>query len=444
MDRQNRKCGSRSGQALIMVTLLIVPVCGIVGLVSDIGYMQFVKMSAQAAAESAAKAAIIQFHATVGGSNYTCGGNVVCATTPTACPATITTPASALENGCMYAIQNGFKSSGNQAVTYQSGTGSAPPTVPGAPTAAYWLTFRAVQRVPQLFSAVLGNSSGLVAARSTAAVIGASDCVYALNRTNYSGAVSAGGSSSLTSSCGIFVNSTSSDALSTNGGGTISAPQYDLVGGTQSTLTPTPNTGVSPASDPLSGLPVPASAPYTCDYYNYSAGGAQTLSPGVYCGGINVGSNRTYTLTTGTYILVGGGLSTQSANSTLIGNGVTIYNTFGATTNHGTLTYSPISLSGSSSVTLTAPNTGTYAGILIFEDRNAPANYDTYGGGSTAVYQGVIYALHAAVTMYGNSSTAQYTMLVADTISLVGNTSLNSNYSLLPNGSPIQQVVLME
>ncbi len=214
-----------------MVTLLIVPICGIVGLVSDIGYMQFIKMSAQTAAESAAKAAIIQFHATVGGANYTCGGNVVCATTETACPATITTPANALQNGCMYAIQNGFKSSGNQSVTYQSGTGTAPPTVPGAPTAAYWLTFRAVQRVPQLFSAVLGKSSGLVAARSTAAVIGASDCVYALNRTNYSGAISAGGTATLTSSCGIFVNSTSSSALSTNGGGTISAPQYDLVGG---------------------------------------------------------------------------------------------------------------------------------------------------------------------------------------------------------------------
>ncbi len=163
----------------------------------------------------------------------------------------------------------------------------------------------------------------------------------------------------------------------------------------------------------------------------------------MYCGGINVG-NRTYTLTTGTYILVGGGLTTQSTNSTLIGNGVTIYNTFGATTNEGTFTYSPIRLSGNSSVTLTAPNTGTYAGILIFEDRSAPASYDTYGGGSTAVYQGVIYALHAAVTMYGNSSNAQYTMLVADTISLVGATSLNSNYSLLPNGSPIQQVAIME
>jgi methyl coenzyme M reductase beta subunit len=39
-------------------------------------------------------------------------------------------------------------------------------------------------------------------------------------------------------------------------------------------------------------------------------------------------------------------------------------------------------------VSLTAPVDGTYAGILFFEDRSAPASYDNYGGGSSAVYQG--------------------------------------------------------
>ncbi|HWB83788.1 MAG TPA: pilus assembly protein TadG-related protein [Bryobacteraceae bacterium] len=446
MGRHYGNTGRRNGQVLLMMTLVMVPMFGVLGLVTDVGYLHFVKVSAQTAAEVAAQAAIISFHSSVGGSNYTCGGGVVCSSTPTACATDITTPANAIEAGCLYAQQHGFKSAGSQSVTYQTGVSSAPPTVSGIGTASYWVTYEVQQTVPQLFSAVLGNRSGVVAARSTAAVVGASDCIYALNPTA-SGAVSVGGTASLTSSCGVYVDSSNSSALGTNGGGTISAPEYDVVGGvsTHYTLTPSPNLGVNPAADPLSNLPVPASAPYICDYKNYSAPNWSnpTLSPGVYCGGINV-KNNNYTLQAGTYILVGGGLSTQSTNSQISGDGVTFYNTYGST-NQGTFSYSPISIDANSTVSLKAPNSGTYAGILFFEDRSAPARSDTYGGGSTAVYQGVIYAKNAAVTLYGNSSVnAKYTLLVADTISLVGTTGFNDDYSLLPNGSPIQKVVLVE
>jgi hypothetical protein len=219
------------------------------------------------------------------------------------------------------------------------------------------------------------------------------------------------------------------------------------VGGvsTHYALTPAPDTGVSPTTDPLANLPVPASAPYTCDHIGtFSPGVDTTLSPGVYCGGIHV-PNATYTLSPGTYILVGGGLSTQSANSHLVGAGVMFYNTFGATTNSPPYSYSGIQIAANSTVSLIAPTTGTYAGMLFFEDRNSPPTSDNYGGGSTAVYQGIIYAKNAAVTMFGNSSiSTAYTMLVADTISLQGTTGFNNNYSSLPNGSPIQQTVMVE
>ena len=42
--------------------------------------------------KGAARAAIIDFHATMGGSNFTCGGAVVCSASPTPCPASIITP----------------------------------------------------------------------------------------------------------------------------------------------------------------------------------------------------------------------------------------------------------------------------------------------------------------------------------------------------------------
>jgi hypothetical protein len=124
------------------------------------------------------------------------------------------------------------------------------------------------------------------------------------------------------------------------------------------------------------------------------------------------------------------------------------YNTFDPTSHNSNYnTYSPVNIAATSTVNLTAPNTGTYAGMLFFDDRNAPTgNPDNYGGGSTAVYQGIIYDRNNGVTMYGNSSvSAQYTMVVADYVSLVGTTGFSANYSSLPNGqSPLQQVMVVE
>lgn len=431
-----------------MTTLALIPMLGMAGLVADLGYMHFINMAAQAAAEAAAKATVVAVHSSYGASIYSCTGAIVCTATPGNCDTAAS--GTAVYDGCLYAQQNGFRSAGNQNVTYEANVSSTPPTAPGSGTASYWVTFQVAQTVPQLFSAVLGKTSGLVAARSTAALVGGTDCIYALNNSAPD-AISVSGSANLVSSCGLYDNSNNNCALYSNGSTIVSATEYDVVGHTcTNPLTPAPNTGVAPVSDPLSGLVPPASPTYNCNYTNYTApsnGSTVTLSPGVYCGGINV-KNNTYVLTAGTYILAGGGLTTQDSNSHLTGTGVMFYNTFGNTSS-GYESYSPIGINANSTVNLSAPNSGTYAGILFFEDHNAPASSDTYGGGASAVYQGTIYAPHAAITMYGNASSssggAQYTLLIADTISLVGTTSLNNNYSSLPNdASPIQKVVVLE
>jgi hypothetical protein len=159
-----------------------------------------------------------------------------------------------------------------------------------------------------------------------------------------------------------------------------------------------------------------------------------------------VGSNSTYTLNPGRYILVGSGLSTQSTNSNIKGDNVFIYNTFDPTSNKPSIkNYGPVDISAGSTVDLKASNTGTYAGILIFEDRNAPASSDDYGGNSDTVYQGTIYAKKAAVKMHGTSQTnSMYTIVVADTINIVGTADFKNNYSLLPTGSPVTKVAVVE
>lgn len=420
-----------------MVTLALIPMFGLLGLAVDVGWMEFTKKSAQAAADAAAMAALLQFQSTSFSSDFTCGVNGVVCQAPTSCNPT---PANYLHTGCAYAQLNGFSSSGNQFVTMQAGVG-VPPTATGVNSSAYWVTARVNQSVPQLFSAVLGHATGLVAARATAALSPAQDCIYVMDPTG-SGAVSMSGTVSLASSCGLYINSNNAQALQGNGTPTLTASEIDIVGNYSfgGTLNPNPpSTGVAPMGDPLANLPAPT-VPAGCDHNNFKANGNVTLNPGVYCGGIDV-RNSNATMNPGTYILKGGGLTTQSANSHLTGNGVTLYNTY-----DGSHSYGPIDINANSTVDLTAPTTGTYSGVLLMEDRSIAAGTytDSFGGGSYQSFTGIIYAPRSNVNYFGNASTSAYTLLVTYRLNMVGTSTINNNYSSLPSGNPIKVTALVE
>jgi hypothetical protein len=171
-----------------------------------------------------------------------------------------------------------------------------------------------------------------------------------------------------------------------------------------------------------------------------------TLLPGIYEGGIEV-KNGTAILSPGTYVIKGGGITTDNSNSILTGTGVTIYNTCGTPgACFSSSDYAPIDLSANSVISLTAPVSGIYAGVLIMEDMSIPVNTysDTLGGGSTAVYEGIVYAPRASVTLFGNAAASNYTILVSYRLSMVGVSSVNSNYSALPTGSPLKKIALVE
>ena len=68
-------------------------------------------------------------------------------------------------------------------MTIESHTNPNLPTAPGLGNVSWWITVRVTQTVPQLFSAVLGNPTGMVAARASAAVQPGMGCVYALDPT---------------------------------------------------------------------------------------------------------------------------------------------------------------------------------------------------------------------------------------------------------------------
>jgi hypothetical protein len=417
--------GSRKGQTAILFTLAAVPLFGMLGLVVDIGYAYFRKQAAQAAADSAAGAAAEAAYVSANG-GATCGSpKVTCYATEYTCPASpANPPTDNIGSGCLYAKANGFVTTpGKIAVTFQSGVGAAP-TASGV-TISYWVVARVSEDIPQLFSAVLGFPTMKVVARATTGTRSASGggCVITLN-PSADNALSVSGSASLTSGCGVFVNSNSASALNTNGGGlvtTTGTATTQIVGNCPNNgcnISPAPQTGVSQVTDPFADMSPPTEG--TCQ--SLSALGSQetrTIDPGTYCGtGFNLTSHNTLKLNPGVYILDVTSTAMAidlSGHATLSGDGVTIYIKHGA-----------VNMTGGTTMTLTAPTTGTWQGILFYQDR-ADTTAATLEGGSGQTLNGVLYFPKANLTYTGGSASVNtQTTIVSDTLTMVGNSFMSA------------------
>jgi hypothetical protein len=122
-----------------------------------------------------------------------------------------------------------------------------------------------------------------------------------------------------------------------------------------------------------------------------------------------------------------------AGNSYLTGDGVLFYNTFGS--GYG---YGAISLSGQAIVQLSAPTDGPRAGILFFQDRALASNIpSTISGGANSRFDGALYFPTTSLSYSGGTGT-DYTIIVAKTLSFSGGTTLNSDYSSLPGGTPVK------
>jgi hypothetical protein len=291
------------------------------------------------------------------------------------------------------------------------------------------------QNVPTFFMELIGITSGKVQARAVALLGSGTSCFYALD-PSASGAFSVSGGVTVQVNCGIMVDSSSATAVSVTNGSKLTATYIDVTGKDTvsggSSISPAPVTGVTPSSDPLSYLAKPSVG--ACTYTNESVGNGATttLSPGTYCAGISIGGGSHVTFNAGTYILKGGGLALNNG-STITGSGVTFFNTAVAGYSYG-----PIALAGGTTVTLSAPTTGSLAGILFFQDSSVgAATASSVSNGASAILNGTLYFPTTALTFSGGSSSA-YTIIVADTVNFSNGATLNNNYSSLPGGSPVK------
>jgi hypothetical protein len=175
------------------------------------------------------------------------------------------------------------------------------------------------------------------------------------------------GSSVLLAHCDIDVNSTSGESIQTSGSASITGADVNTAGnfvaGTDVHATPgTVNINTTPVADPYATTrSIPALPAFRPTSENTWSGHITNTGVKAFNGNVTA-NNLAVTLDPGVYIISSGNLSVSRAIS---GTGVTII-----------LTGNPapaqvkgyFNFNGGGTVTLTAPTTGTTAGIVLWAD----------------------------------------------------------------------------
>jgi hypothetical protein len=237
----------------------------------------------------------------------------------------------------------------------------------------------------------------------------------------------------------VFVNSNHMQASLSNGGGTLSAPEFEIVGGhSGGGFSGTITTGAQPLPDPLRYLPPPdinALTVRSTVRLNIS-GGKHTLNPGVYRDGIAIQGAAKVTMNSGIYYIDGGGFSYKGQGS-LTGYEVMIYNDPKNDTQSEGITGT-----GGGSVTITPPASGMYQGIAFFQERNSDIDVIFSGNGLFNI-TGTFYAANAKVRTSGNGDVSIGSQYISRVLDISGNGAVNIVWS--PNGvAPVRVLQLVQ
>jgi hypothetical protein len=316
---------------------------------------------------------------------------------------------------------------------------------------------RVTYDTPRFFSNMFGSGAFGTPARAVAR--------GSWGRINYAlialdpddrGAVNAHGNGNLTvTGGGVMVNSNDPNAaLWANGSGSvISAPYYDVTGGSTTsggaTINGTVNTQVPPIIDPLYWLPEPAApANGTMTVENLGMGNKRyTLNPGQYTNLPNFSSGDVVVFSgNGIYYLASGGFKSSGATIQM-GDGTTGVATTGIMIfNNASGQNDKIDITGGS-VTLAGlppnlPGLEIYNPILIFQRKAADVPVKITGQGELNL-SGTIYARDSPGMIEGNGDLSLGSQYITRTLDIGGNGAVNINYPA-ENGPRIRQVQLVE
>ncbi len=407
-----RLMNEENGQAAVLTAVCMVFVLGMVALAVDVGHLRYEKRQLQTAADAAALAGALEVtHCSSSDCTTLLNAAQNALTENGLSGSTLLTQCSGTPSGLTLTVNNGPCALGSADPNH--GNSNFVEAVVSEPVSTY-------------FAKVLGPSfaSVTISARAESMVGSSRNCLYIGG-----GGATMNSNDTLTASCGINDNG----SFMANSNVTLSAQNAISIHGTLTdngaTMTPTPVTGTAIVPDPLSYLTPPSAG--SCTNLNPMQGAGNTMNPGTYCG-LNVNSNSTLTLSPGTYVFEGA--MNLGSNTTLSGNGVTLYFTSGS-----------LQMNSNTTVDLVAPTSTSecatcyYPGILVWQSSSNSTGM-TIDSNTASTWQGAIYLPDAALTLNSNGNLAAYTIVDANQLIENSNNSftLGSDYSSLPGGSPIK------
>jgi hypothetical protein len=402
-----------SGQVLIITAFCMIGLVGFLALAVDVGVLYHARWQLQNTADTAATAAAVEYlhNGYVTSSAITAGTNAATANN----------------------VSDGNTLSATVSVNTNAGSPASHKVCSGSTC-----FFEAIVTKPnptifyRTFFALWQNGNGgafTVAARAVAGTPGnASGCLFLTDPTGT--AFNANGNYQINASgCGLYVNSTSSSAMTGNGNsGSVNVATVSAVGSTSS------YSANFPASTVLSGGVIPQSIPFsnitppTPTGCVAPTGGelTGTAVAGCYSGTVTIG---TVTLGAGTYIFTGDVTINGAVNGT---SGVVL------DINSGSLTVKP----GNSTFDLTAPSSGIFNDISIYQPASNTNAINFQAGSASGSVSGFIVAPGAQFSMQDHGGSVTIGGLVVDNIDngpAVLNLSGNSASS-----SPLKVVSLVE
>ena len=314
-------------------------------------------------------------------------------------------------------------------------------------------------RRPLSFSSMFMRNPPLIRVSARAATVGsgAEFCVLSLQNNSKTG-LQATGNANIVMDCGMMTNSTATNAAAGQGSSAVTATTLAAAGGIQqsanwrvSSYQPyspqldDPYKDLTPDADDVDDC---GSSPPALDVNGGNSGGS--VSGGACYSSISINSNREYTLRDGTYIVSGGGVNIQGK--------LNLINATIVLTNKDLSASGPIGsfdMNSTGQLNATAPTTGKWAGMAIYQDRRATDNAPTgnitasapnkINGSSGNTITGIVYFPSQQVTYNGDGTgVATCTQFVAKRIYWSGNNSTNNftkncdMYGIRPIVSPLK------
>lgn len=409
-----KRAAEERGQTLVITALCMVCFMGFLALAVDVGILFSARRKVQNTADAAATAAALRYLYTYDGTNQ-----------PTA-------QAAAIDAGQKAALANIGDSTSTVSVNANASSPAAHKGCVG--TTCYYEAIVSEQNPTFFYSAFLalwkGQSANSlnVSARAVAGTSQAiNNCVYLTAPHNASLTVQ-GNWSVNAANCGVYFNSDSTSVEDDTGKAAksgVSATSISIVGGVPNNVTIAP--GSSPTISSTLPLPIPFNGvssptiPGSCP-----AGGSLsgTVAAGCYSGTVNLGSATL----NGLYIFTGD----VNINGAITGTNVTL------AIMNGTLSIKP----GNSTVNMTAPTSGAYSGIVIYQPLSNTHQLNLQAGHSTGSLTGFIDAPGAELVMQDHGGNLNIGGLIVNDINN-GPAVLNvTGYT--PSGSPLKVVSLVE